>query len=69
MITEIRVGCARTINLGNFESLRIEAAATMQVPEGEDLSIAKANLQSEPRTLMEDTYRAQHKPTKKEQAA
>jgi len=70
MISEFRVGCARTINLGNYESLRIEAGVTVLVPviEGNSPNQIAANLddlkgyaQTELRKLMEQTYREQHK--------
>ena len=68
MITEFRIGCARTINLGNYESLRIEASVTMNVPEIANPNDRAANMddlksvaQSELRKLMEQTYREQHK--------
>ena len=68
MISEFRVGCARTINLGNYESLRIEASVTMTVPEIANPNERAANLddlkgvaQTELRKLMEQTYREQHK--------
>ena len=69
MITEFRVGVARTINLGNYESLRIEASVTMSVPEvagspnevAANLDDLKGVAQTELRKLMEQTYREQHK--------
>jgi len=61
-ITEIRVGASRTINLGNFESLRIEASVAIALAEGDDPAKAKAAVQPELRQLLEETYRAQHKP-------
>ena len=61
-VTEICVGAARTINLGNFESLCIEASVTIALAEGDDLVKDKAAVQPELRQLLEETYRAQHKP-------
>lgn len=61
-VSELRVGAARTINLGNFESLRIEASVTMNIAEGDDVAAVQIKAQAELRQLMEDTYRAQHKP-------
>lgn len=60
-ISEIRVGAARTINLGNFESLRIEASVTMAVGPHDNLSLLKVRAQTELRSILEETYRAQHK--------
>lgn len=60
-ISEIRVGIARTINLGNFESLRIEGSIAATLGPFESAPHVKAQLQTELRALMEETYRAQHK--------
>ncbi len=60
-ITTIRLATAKTINLGNFQSLRIEADVTGQVSEDEDLAAAKVALQSELTALLAETYRAQRK--------
>ena len=68
MITAFTIGTSRTINLGNFESLRIEASITVDVEVTDDSSdykratvAAQANL----RELLEDTYRAQTKAKEK----
>jgi len=61
MITEIHVAIARTINLGNFESLRIEGSLTAAVGQHDNVPQVKAQLQVELRALMEETYLAQHK--------
>ena len=61
MIKSFKVGCSRTINLGNFESLRVEALVEMEVSPEEDLELEKAAAQTELRRLLEETYRAQHK--------
>lgn len=60
MIKEFSVGCSRTINLGNFESLRVEASVTVAIDENKDLHALKGAAQVELRTLLEDTYRAQY---------
>ena len=60
MIKSFKGGCSRTINLGNFESLRVEALVEMEVGT-DDLSLVKNEAQAELRQLMEETYKAQHK--------
>lgn len=55
------VGCAKTINLGNYQSLRIEASVTVEVGECQDLGELKAGAQTELTALLEQTYKAQHK--------
>ena len=37
-IKEITVGASRTIDLGNYESIRVEGRATIELQEGEDQS-------------------------------
>lgn len=60
-ITEIRLAVGRTINLGNYETVRLEAGVTVAVDEGDDLDAVKAALQPELRNLMEATWKAQRK--------
>lgn len=59
MITQFTIGFSRTINLGNFQSARVEASVTVAVGEG-DLETAIPAAQIELRKLLEETYRAQH---------
>ena len=59
MIIQFVVGTSRTINLGNYESVRVEASVTVSVDEGADLTEIKKAAQVELRSLMEETYRAQ----------
>lgn len=61
MIKEIRVGAAKTINLGNYQSLRIEAGITVEVADGDDLELVKRSAQQELRSLLEQTWHAQRK--------
>ena len=63
MITQFTIAFSRTINLGNFESARTEAAVTVSVPEDrtkQDLGYLKQMAQVELRKLMEETYRNQY---------
>lgn len=60
-IIEFVVGCSRTINLGNFQSIRVEASVTVEVHEGSDWDELKQKAQKELRTLLEETYKAQYK--------
>ena len=60
MITQFTVGCSRTINLGNFESLRVEATIRVDCPEDGDFPQMKLAAQNQLRLLLEETYRAQH---------
>lgn len=60
-ITEFRIAASHTVNIGNYESLRIEAQVTVTVGEASELDDLKARAQIELRKLLEETYRAQHK--------
>lgn len=60
-ITEFSIGCSKTINLGNYQSIRIEASVTATMDPGESLADASAAAQQELRQLLEDTYKAQYK--------
>ena len=65
-ITAFTVGTSRTINLGNFESLRFEASVTYELePDGPPLEKYKELAQVELRKLMEETYLSQHELRKK----
>lgn len=60
-VTEFSVGVSKTINLGNFQSLRVEASVTVQMDPRETLADASAAAQDELRQLLEATYQAQYK--------
>lgn len=60
-IKEFTVGFSRTINLGNYESVRVEASVNFVVEEDGDLSLEKNDAQIELRRLMEETWKAQFK--------
>ena len=60
-LRELRVGTARTINLGNFENLRVEASLTVTVDDGDDIAAVRAKAQQQLREVMEETYLAQNK--------
>lgn len=61
MIKEFTVGASHTVNLGNYESLRIEASVTVTVNDGDDLASLKEAAQTELRDLTEKTFVAQHR--------
>lgn len=64
MLKEFTVGFSRTINLGNYESARIEATVTVEVGEQQDFGELRSEAQTTLRSLLEETYRAQHKNSK-----
>jgi hypothetical protein len=65
-VTEITVGFARTINLGSYESAQVKASVTMQLDDEEELDVVRHEIQGELRALIEETWKAQHKPKVKE---
>jgi hypothetical protein len=67
MITQFSIGTSRTLNLGNFESLRIEASVTVDCEPGE-FEQMKIGAQIALRQLLEETYRAQHEDRRKKSA-
>lgn len=58
-IKQFTIGVSRTMNLGNFESLRVEAAITWDLDpnDGNGIEMAKAKAQTQLRQLLEETYR------------
>lgn len=66
MIKQFTVGFGRTINLGNYESARVEASITMEVENAENLKLAEQVAQTELRQLLEATWKAQLKIRKEE---
>jgi hypothetical protein len=64
MISQFKVGFSRTINLGNYESARVEAEVTYEIDEEakpEDWIAAQETAQTTLRKLLEQTYKAQYK--------
>ena len=61
MIKEFVLGCSKTVNLGNYNSIRVEASVTVTVPEGDDFAALKAIAQEDIKIMIEETYTAQLK--------
>lgn len=61
MITQFVIGCSKTVNLGNYQNIKIEASVTVAVKEGDHLIDLKGRAQEELSQLMAETYRAQRK--------
>ena len=70
-IPQFSVGTSRTVNLGNFESLRIEASVTIDLSDEDnaDMATARSNAQKFLRQLLEDSYRSQYEEQEKRRAA
>ena len=68
MFKEFTVGFSRTINLGNFQSCRVEASLTVSLPENvkaAEFDTLRKAAQQELRSLLEETYRAQYQDRQK----
>lgn len=58
-ISQFTIGASRTLNLGGFESMRIESSVTWDLNEIKPGALAEAEeaAQKQLRKQMEDTYR------------
>lgn len=54
---EFTIGVSHTFNLGNFESMKIEASVTVEIEKNEKEVVSRA--QSQLRRLVEDTLKSQ----------
>ena len=62
-IRSFTVGASRTINLGNYESIRVEGQVITDLPDTTteaDFIAAKEQAQHVLRELLEQTYKAQY---------
>lgn len=59
MLNEFTIGFSRTINLGNFESARVEASVSIIVAEGDDTAQLMSEAQATLRHLLEQTWKQQ----------
>jgi hypothetical protein len=60
-ITSITVGVAKTINLGDFNSIKINASVVVEISDPSELEGAHGMAQEELGKLMSETYRAQRR--------
>lgn len=60
-VSEFVIGCSKTINLGNYQSIRIEASITVSLEPDERVDDVMELAQEELRRLLETTYQAQYK--------
>jgi hypothetical protein len=61
VIKEFSVLVGHTINLGNYESLRVEAGVTVSVEES-DWETVRMQAQEALKTLLQDSFHEQAKP-------
>ncbi|CAH2606477.1 conserved protein of unknown function (plasmid) [Rhodovastum atsumiense] len=55
-ITELRVSVAKTVNLGNYNSIRLEAGATVAIEDGDDLDAVRAEMMTEINTSLHQQW-------------
>jgi hypothetical protein len=56
-ISEFSMSVGRTINLGNYENLKIDARVDVTINEGEDYEALREEAKTKLRALLEDAYR------------
>lgn len=61
MIKEFTIACSKTVNQGNFNSLRVEFSITVAVMEGDDWHKLATQAQVDLRDKLNETYRAQRR--------
>jgi hypothetical protein len=61
MIKDFKVAVSHTINLGNYESMRVEAEVTVDA-EGLEWEEARQDAQEGLKTLLADTFKSQCRP-------
>lgn len=65
--TEVSVGFARVVNLGNFENARVEAHVKVALGDDENIDDIMSEIQQELRKILTETWKAQVKQTQPEQ--
>lgn len=63
-IKGITVGASRTVNLGNYESVKVEGLCTVEIENGDDIALARAAAIDEVKTQMSQIF-ATVQPAKK----
>jgi hypothetical protein len=61
MIREFVVGCSKTINKGNYNSIRVETSLTVVVAEGDDFAALKLRALQDLKQTLEEVYKSQLK--------
>lgn len=63
MIKSFVVGVKHHVNLGDYESMEVEASVSIEISAGESIVPARVRAQEILRELLAETFEAQHKPT------
>jgi predicted short-subunit dehydrogenase-like oxidoreductase (DUF2520 family) len=61
MIKEFSIGVAKTLNMGNYQSMRVEASLTIAVSEGDDYGVLRRQALTDLKALLEENYRVMRK--------
>lgn len=61
MIREFTVGASKTVNMGNFNSLRVEASVTYTLEEGQEFRDQYTICMHQLRSMLNDNYKIQLK--------
>lgn len=60
-VKEFKLGCAKVVNLGNYNNIRIEAELTVVVNEPTNFADLKKEAQLELRSMLIETWNEQRK--------
>ena len=60
-VVEFSIGASHTVNLGNYNSIKIDAGLTITVKEGADFAALRTQAQEVLRNMLEETYKAQRR--------
>jgi hypothetical protein len=61
MIREFTVGASKTVNMGNFNSLRVEASVTYTLEEGQEFRDQYTICMHQLKSMLNDNYKIQLK--------
>ncbi len=57
-IKQITVGASRTINLGNYESMRVDGSCTIEIEDPSQIAFARAKALEEVKLQMNEAYKS-----------
>jgi len=57
-VREIRLSVGRTVNLGDFNSLRLDVGLTVEVPDGADLAVIRREAHEDLELMLREAWQA-----------
>lgn len=60
-VVEFSIGAGHTVNLGNYNNIKVEAGLKITVKEGADFAALRTQAQEVLRNMLEETYKAQRR--------